>query len=59
MPPPCTKEQQIEVVAEALYANRFEINNGSWRQFCLKKPDVAKIFRENAEVAIDALAKMA
>lgn len=62
LPPPRLEleEYTIEIVAEALYLHRFYTHPGSlpWAAFKKKKPDIAKIYRENAGVALQAIAKM-
>jgi hypothetical protein len=50
-----TDADEIDAVAAALYAHRYEISNGPWAAFCAKKPDVAAIYVKNAQVAIKAI----
>lgn len=57
-----TDKSRIEIVAQALWANRVKdalLNwkGQSWGDFLLHKPDIAKIYLENARIAIDALEK--
>lgn len=45
---------RIERVAEALFMHRYGRIKGPWDRFKLGHPDIAAIYRENAEVALKA-----
>lgn len=57
---------RIQVAAEAMWRHRAREYLGvlswssmSWRNFCLKKPDIAQCYLDNARVMIKALDGMA
>jgi hypothetical protein len=54
-----TTTDKVEAVAEALYTHRYGTANGSWDEFRRRKPDIAEIYRDNARVAIKAVAEAA
>lgn len=47
-----TLEEKIEVAAEALYRHR---NLGTWGRLNYLRPEIARIYRENARVMIGAI----
>lgn len=54
-----TFPEKVDAVAEALWRHRGrEVpawKKMGWRSFCIEKPDIADIYRQNAKVAVEAI----
>jgi hypothetical protein len=51
-----TQPDRLEAVAEALFRHRWPKRNQSWEFIKLTEPDIAKIYLDNARVALNAAA---
>lgn len=48
-------EENVDIVAEALWRHRWGSSDQTWENFKETKPDIAKIYRDNAAVALLAM----
>lgn len=47
-----------EAVARALFAHRYDRRHGPWERFVYAHPDLAEIYRENAQAALVAVRQL-